>query len=136
MLGTAAVPMPYVCTCSVTPQPMATSPTRSIARAFPYYFVYWEGYDDLEASWEPIENLGGATEEVRAFDDIVGCDEREKERHRLVAEPKKRAKEERAAARAKSEEDALAEATAEAQAAGVTGGTVDGEQWSKGHKMR
>ncbi|KAJ2902444.1 hypothetical protein MKZ38_000573 [Zalerion maritima] len=69
-----------------------------------HYEVKWKGYNSSENTWEPKENLTGCIDLIRAFD----------MKHKTVqtkqlAEAKKKAKEENAAARAKYKENREAE---------------------------
>ena len=38
--------------------------------------MHWEGYNEKDATWEPIENLVNAAETVRAFDAALEATEK------------------------------------------------------------
>ena len=82
----------------------------------PFYLVQWEGFAATEATWEPAQNLVGATETVREFNDAKAAADRiHKEK---IIEAKRKAKQDREAKKLQDEEAAIAAAIAAASQEG------------------
>ena len=115
-------------------------------KGLPYYSVHWVGYAEEDATWEPSENLVGAAETVREFDEAKAKVDKANKEAAIAA--KKQAKAERAAAQKIADEEAVAAAIRAASAEGASANSdqpdaqgpdvtiVDGKPRHKKHRKK